>query len=87
MRSRIARYAETLRSILPALPSGPSMASSVALPTTCLTAHFIFFVGPATRSVTMMSSSKTERKPLNGRRWEVVWFQFSFGLKASLVDH
>ena len=85
MRSRIARYAETLRSILPALPSGPSMASSVALRP--LTAHFIFFVGPATRSVTMMSSSKTERKPLNGRRWEVVWFQFSFGLKASLVDH
>ena len=28
-----------------------------------------------------------QRKPLNGRRWEVVWFQFSFGLTASLADH
>ena len=41
-----------------------------------LTAHFIFFVGPATRSVTMMSSSKTKREPLNGRLWEAMWFSF-----------
>jgi len=32
---------------------------AIALPATCLTAHFIFFVGPANRSFTMMSSSKT----------------------------
>ena len=85
MRSKIASYDGTLRSALPALPSGSSMASSSALPATCLTAHFIFFAGPATRFVTMMSSSKTERKPLNGRRGEAVWF-FSFGLTASLAD-
>jgi hypothetical protein len=76
MRSKIASYDGTLRSALPALPSGSSMASSSALPATCLTAHFIFFAGPATRFVTMMSSSKTERKPLNGRRGEAVWFSF-----------
>ncbi len=86
MRSKIARYDWALLSMLPALPSGSSLASSIALPATCLTPHFIFFAGPATRSVTMMSSSKTKRKPLNGRRAREVWVQFSFGLKSSLAD-
>ena len=57
----------------------------------CLAGHLLDFALHFLRRsgdpvLTMMSSSKTERKPLNGRRWEVVWFQFSFGLTASLAD-
>jgi hypothetical protein len=86
MRSKTARYDGTLVSILPALPSGSSLASSIALPATCLTPHFIFFAGPVIRFLTMMFSSKTERKSLNGRCEREGVVQFSFGLKASLAD-
>jgi hypothetical protein len=71
--------------MLPALPSGSRLASSIALPATCLTAHFIFFAGPATRSLSMIFFLRDLAKPLNGRCWEVV--QFSFGLKARLADY